>query len=168
MPAALRVYDLWKSYAAGVAGCSARVWALRGCTLEVMVGERVAIVGTRGAGKTTLLNCLAGEQRRDAGRVDLLVPVRRTLAALDERISQPVLFLVDEFGESTSRSQELNLRRGDTLIVAARDVARVHGLVDRVVLLRDGRLAPLTRTVVRRVAERLVPDAAVRRDRIER
>ena len=51
MPLALRVENLWKSYAAGVRGCSVRVWALRGCTLHLEFGERVAVVGARGAGK---------------------------------------------------------------------------------------------------------------------
>ena len=41
MPLALRIENLWKSYAAGVRGCSARVWVLRGCTLHVELGERV-------------------------------------------------------------------------------------------------------------------------------
>ena len=156
MPVALRVHNLWKSYAAGVAGCSARVWALRGCSLDVMVGERVAIVGARGSGKTTLLRCLAGEQRRDAGRIDLLIPACRILTNAGESGGSPILFLVDEDDDVAGSFPDILPRRGDTLVVAARDVARVRGLVDRVVLLREGKLAPLTRTVVRRVAERAV------------
>ena len=45
MPVVLRARALWKSYAAGVAGCSARVWVLKGASLEVEQGECVAILG---------------------------------------------------------------------------------------------------------------------------
>jgi len=52
---ALRVRTLWKSYAAGVEGCSARAWVLRGTSLDVEQGECVAVLGARGAGTSTLL-----------------------------------------------------------------------------------------------------------------
>ena len=42
------------------------------------------------------------------------------------------------------------------LVVAGRDVASLSSLVDRIVILHDGRLTQLTRTPVRRVAERYV------------
>jgi ABC-type polysaccharide/polyol phosphate transport system ATPase subunit len=156
MPTALRVDNLWKSYAAGVVGCSARVWALRGCSFEITLGERVAIVGSRGAGKTTLLRCISGERRMDAGHIDVTLPIRRwysdqTVADERARVSSSGLLLLDD--------QELPviLRRLDgTMIVASRDVASVRGLVDRILLLRDGRISPLTRLAVRRVAERIV------------
>ena len=136
MPLALRIENLWKSYTAGVNGCSARVWALRGCTLDVYAGERVAIVGARGAGKTTLLQCLAGERRPDAGRVERFLPVALLEPGDDVRL----------------------LRRAEgTAILASRDVASVRGFVDRIVLLRDGRLTPFTHLPVRRVAERTFP-----------
>ena len=142
MPTALRVENLWKSYAAGVAGCSARVWALRGCSFEISMGERVAIVGARGAGKTTLLRCISGERRMDAGHVDVTLPIRRWYSELGDdrtRVTSSGLLLLDD--------QELPviLRRIDgTMIVASRDVASVHGLVDRILLLRDGRISPFT------------------------
>src|SRR5258708_34196383 len=79
MPTALRVQNLWKSYSAGVRGCSARVWALRGCSLHVEVGERVAVVGSRGAGKSTLLQCLAGDRHLDPGQVHCSLSQRRYL-----------------------------------------------------------------------------------------
>jgi len=72
VPLALRVHSLWKSYAAGVAGCSARVWVLRAASLDVHEGECVAILGARGAGTTTLLHCLAGLRRVDAGTIEHL------------------------------------------------------------------------------------------------
>jgi ABC-type glutathione transport system ATPase component len=157
MPTALRVDNLWKSYAAGVLGCSARVWALRACSFDMAVGERVAIVGTRGAGKSTLLRCIAGEQRMDAGRIDVALPICRCfsanahVAADRTRVSSAALLLLDH--------DELPVilpRLDGTMIVASRDVASVQGLVDRILLLRDGRISPLTRVAVRRVAERVV------------
>lgn len=135
MPAALRVHNLWKSYAAGVRGCSARVWVLRGCALEIGCGERVAIVGRPGAGKTTLLRCLAGEWRVDAGRI--------------ERCAAELQF-VDTGGDPSQRGPAWGT---GAVLVAACDVASIRAWVDRVLLLHDGRLQPLARAVVRRVAE---------------
>jgi predicted ABC-type transport system involved in lysophospholipase L1 biosynthesis ATPase subunit len=51
MPRALRVESLWKCYAAGVRGCSARIWVLRGLHLSVVVGDRVDILGGAASGK---------------------------------------------------------------------------------------------------------------------
>ena len=146
----LRVDNLWKSYTAGVQGCSARVWALRGCSLAIEDGERVAIVGSRGAGKRTLLQCIAGD-RIDAGRIDCRLPLRL-------HFGEPGLRLTHEDG---APALHLVLEAGDThalaapALIASRDAASVHGAVDRILLLRDGRLSPLTRIAVRRVAERI-------------
>ncbi|MEP6732916.1 MAG: ATP-binding cassette domain-containing protein [bacterium] len=157
MPPALHVDNLWKSYAAGVLGCSVRVWALRACSFDVSVGERLAIVGARGSGKSTLLRCLAGEHRVDAGRIDAALPIRSWFSACAEvaeermRASSSMLLLLDD-----QRYFNVLLRLGGTTIVASRDVASVHGLVDRILLLRDGRLSPFNRVAVRRVAEHVV------------
>jgi putative ABC transport system ATP-binding protein len=53
---------------------------LRGVTLDVRAGERVALMGPSGSGKTTLLNCLGGVDRPDAGAVTL---AGHALGALD-------------------------------------------------------------------------------------
>jgi ABC-type multidrug transport system ATPase subunit len=155
MTSALRIDNLWKSYSAGVRGCSVRVWVLRGCSLQVDLGERVAIVGSRGSGKTTLLQCIAGVRRGDAGHIDVTLPIRACFATPYERVESVVrmtaaaLHLV-EATDGTSLQRDWC---GASLITS-RDVASVHHLVDRVMLLRDGRLSPLTRIAVRRVAER--------------
>ncbi|WP_139974244.1 thiol reductant ABC exporter subunit CydC [Ochrobactrum sp. CGA5] len=51
---------------------SADGYALNKLDLDIVAGEKVAIVGTSGAGKTTLFNLLAGEIPADRGRVAVL------------------------------------------------------------------------------------------------
>ena len=60
---AIRAVDLTKSY--GTA--AAPVHALRGVTLEVLKGERVALLGKSGSGKSTLLNLLGGLDHGTSG-----------------------------------------------------------------------------------------------------
>jgi ABC-type histidine transport system ATPase subunit len=137
MPIALEVRGLWKCYAAGVRGCSARVWVLRGVALSVRRGERVGLIGARGAGKTTLLQCLRGWRRPDAGAIHVAPDAR------------PGLLLLDE-GEGTEPACD----DARTVIVAARTAGDLHGIVDRCVLLREGTLLPIgPPTRARRVAE---------------
>jgi ABC-type multidrug transport system ATPase subunit len=166
MPVVLRARAIWKSYAAGVAGCSARVWVLRGAGLEVEQGECVAILGARGAGTTTLLQCLAGLRRPDAGSIERLLTPRLVSGAQAQtaRESEPLerLVLTDGDGDAdaadlaaTHWSHQSHRRTRGAVILAAHDLSRVREIVDRVLLLRDGRLTPLDRGAgVRRVAER--------------
>ena len=155
MPHALRIENLWKSYSAGVRGCSVRVWALRGCSLHVDLGEKVAIVGARGSGKSTLFQCIAGVRRADAGRIDVVLPIRCCFATPHEQAAA-VLHMPAEALLLVEGADASVLQRGwrGATVIASRDVASVHSLVDRVMMLRDGRLSTLTRTAVRRVAER--------------
>src|SRR4051812_28321707 len=99
MSQSLRVDNLWKCYSAGVNGCSARVWALRGCTLRIRAGDRIAIAGRSGAGKTTLLQCIAGLRAADAGRIES--DFRTIVYAAAIPIGAPstqsgVLYLIDD------------------------------------------------------------------------
>jgi predicted ABC-type transport system involved in lysophospholipase L1 biosynthesis ATPase subunit len=140
---ALEVVDLWKSYVVGVRGCSARVSVLRGVSFHVDQGERLGIVGAPGAGKTTLLQCIQGLRRPDAGVVHR------------QGASTPFAF-VDEATPALAPDQLA--WEGSTLIVV-RERALLEGRVDRVLILRDGRVAPMDPPLVtpwraQRVAER--------------
>ncbi len=63
---------------------------LRGISLTLERGERVALTGPSGSGKTTLLNCLSGVDRADSGEVwwreqPVHALDRRALALLQRR-----------------------------------------------------------------------------------
>jgi putative ABC transport system ATP-binding protein len=55
--------ELTKSYGSA----ALPVYALRGVTLEVMRGERVALLGKSGSGESTLLNLLGGLDHATSG-----------------------------------------------------------------------------------------------------
>ena len=166
MPFAIRARALWKSYAAGVAGCSARVWVLRGASLDVERGECVAVLGSRGAGTTTLLHCLAGLRRADAGTIELgLSPLLVEADAVNAQHASSADRLVlydDALDHRRARAAPgfVHERTGDAsaTIIATHELARVRGIADRILLLHHGRLCPLDRTIgARRVAEGLEP-----------
>jgi predicted ABC-type transport system involved in lysophospholipase L1 biosynthesis ATPase subunit len=62
---AIRTRDLSKRY--GTA--SAPVYALRGLSIDVSPGERVALLGKSGSGKSTLLNLIGGLDRPTTGEL---------------------------------------------------------------------------------------------------
>ena len=163
MPIALRVHTLWKGYAAGVAGCSARVWVLRGVSLDLHEGECVAILGARGAGTTTLLHCLAGLRRPDAGWVEsgttpVLVDARHLAR---EGFAGNGALLVDDGFDPRRRTPRPTIIRdagatATTMVIATHELARVRDVADRILLLHQGGLYPLDHpTRVLRVAERV-------------
>lgn len=64
---AVRAVELTKAYGTSVPP----VLALRGVTLEVERGQRVALLGKSGSGKSTLLNLLGGLDRPTSGRLEV-------------------------------------------------------------------------------------------------
>ncbi len=154
----LEVHDLWKTYRIGIRGCSARVSVLCGVDLEVARGERVGILGRPASGKTTLLHCLAGLRRADAGRIHL------------HGAPSDSLILIDE-GQQEISAGPTRLASAATVIVG-RELATLRACVDRVVVLRGGRIAPLDPPATalasaRRVAEGGVAEGVARPLRVE-
>src|SRR3974377_2068194 len=78
MRTAVRCVDLVKAY--GTA--AAPVYALRGVSLEVGQGERVALLGKSGSGKSTLLNLVGGIDQPTRGSRQV---AGRELERLSER-----------------------------------------------------------------------------------
>jgi putative ABC transport system ATP-binding protein len=62
-----RLEDVEKSFARG----PERIRVLAGLTLDIAVGEFLALMGPSGSGKSTLLNLLGGLERPDRGRVQV-------------------------------------------------------------------------------------------------
>jgi ABC-type sulfate/molybdate transport systems ATPase subunit len=147
---ALEVHDLWKSYHIGIRGCSARVAVLCGVDLQVARGERVGILGSAASGKTTLLHCLAGLRRPDAGIVRLTDVDLARLALIDE--GRPL---------GTPCRHPVSA----TLIVG-RELAPLRECVDRVVVLRDGRIEPLDPPAIARVSARRVAEPGTAPERM--
>jgi energy-coupling factor transport system ATP-binding protein len=66
LPSVLELRDLWVELGEG----DAMRDVLKGVTLKVQRGERVALMGRNGAGKSTLLRTVAGLEKAVRGRVD--------------------------------------------------------------------------------------------------
>jgi len=100
---AIRAVDLVKSYGSG----DAPVYALRGVSLDVTRGERVALLGKSGSGKSTLLNLLGGLDHPTSGGLrvggqDLDQLSRRELARFRSRTVGMIFQSFNLIGSRTS------------------------------------------------------------------
>ncbi len=68
LPVAVEARGVYKSFGEG----QARVPALKGVDLDVMLGEILLLVGPSGSGKTTLLSVIAGILNSDEGNLTVL------------------------------------------------------------------------------------------------
>jgi len=149
MPPALRIESLWKCYAAGIRGCSARAWVLRGLSLTAEPGERVAIVGATGSGKTTLAECILGLRSPTAGMIEVVGCV--------EVVDLQHGGWSDRRMVGTSEGRNPSSRPSDLLtsvLILARRSDSLDSWADRLLLLRDGCLCEPGVRSARRVAER--------------
>jgi ABC-type lipoprotein export system ATPase subunit len=88
----VRAVDLSRTFAAA----SAPVHALRGVSLEVRRGEKIALLGRSGSGKPSLLNILGGLDQPTSGSVQVagfeltrLTPVQLAHYRLSEPPKEP-------------------------------------------------------------------------------
>lgn len=162
MPPALRIESLWKCYVAGVRGCSARTWVLRGLSLHVERGERVAIVGSSGAGKSTLSACILGLRRPDSGSIEVseaveVVDLQTAGTPPHGRVGLPECpaprLAGVPSGTRVPASPHSRPHAAASLHLV-RDATHLPRSIDRVLVLRDGRLHEASLAHVRRVAER--------------
>src|SRR3954463_63887 len=76
---AIRAVEVRKGYGAK----DALVEALRGISIEVGAGERVALLGKSGSGKSTLLNLLGGLDRPSSGELSVAAKQLSKLSAAE-------------------------------------------------------------------------------------
>lgn len=74
----LQCHNLFKSYSEG----PQELVVLKGVSMQIQAGERIAIVGTSGSGKSTLLNMLGGLDLPTSGNV---VVAGKNMGSLSER-----------------------------------------------------------------------------------
>ncbi|MBL9157622.1 MAG: ABC transporter ATP-binding protein [Verrucomicrobiales bacterium] len=125
---ALQVSRVTKSYGS--------TEVLRGVSLSLEPGERVALMGPSGSGKSTLLNCIGGIDRPDTGTIEISGVA---LGGLDEdglcRVRRETVSTVFQFFHllptlSVRENVEFPLQL-QGLSVKERD-ARVDGLIEEV------------------------------------
>ena len=111
-----------------------RARVLDGISLDIRLGERVALIGSNGAGKTTLIRCLLGEYTFD-GTV--------TVNGLDPRANRTAV--LGNIGFVPQLPPPLKMPVGQLIDFSASlcgtDPQRIHGLAKRLGLDLDGILS---------------------------
>jgi len=142
----LSMCGVWKSYDAGVRGCSASVSVLRDVHLDVALGEMVGIAAAPASGKTTLLMCAGGMMRPDRGFISWFgAPAQRDHVARPEGIAFagdrpfPYGFLtIREAVEYAAIVRDLPLRDSSKRVVDALDRTGLSPISRRRVDTLDG------------------------------
>ena len=137
---------VWKSYDAGLRGCSATVSVLHDVHLDVAPGEMVGIAAAPASGKTTLLMCAGGMMRPDRGFVSWFgAPPRRDHLARPEGIAFagdrpfPYGFLtIREAVEYAAIVRDLPLRDNGQRVTDALDRTSLSAISHRRVDAVDG------------------------------
>jgi ABC-2 type transport system ATP-binding protein len=140
-----------------------RVRVLDGISLDIALGERVALIGSNGAGKTTLIRCLLGEYTHDGlVTIDGHQPRRERARVLKDvgfvpqlppplkmPVGQLIAFAARLCGTDPRRIFDLTARLGlDTAPILGRQFVRLSGgmkqkLLIAIALGRDARVLVL-------------------------
>ncbi len=134
----LTALDVTKSYAGRP--------VLRGVSLELHAGERLALTGPSGSGKSTLLNCLGGVDRADGGSIRFK---NRALEALDgdgltevRRRDIGTIFQFFHLLPTLTAAENVELPLQLNGVAPAERAERVHALLKRVGVLGRAQALP--------------------------
>jgi ABC-type multidrug transport system fused ATPase/permease subunit len=112
-------------------GHVAGVPVLSGCSLSIVPGEVVALVGPTGCGKTTLCELLSGLDRPDDGSVYLGESDVTTLDRAELRASVALVFQESFlFADTIANNIVIGTEADDTTVRWAAGVAQVSGFVE--------------------------------------
>ncbi|MBL8420487.1 MAG: ABC transporter ATP-binding protein [Dechloromonas sp.] len=111
-----------------------RVRVLDGISLDIELGERVALIGSNGAGKTTLIRCLLGEYTHD-GTV--------TIDGLDPRGNRTAVLGTIGFVPQLPPPLKMPVGQliGFSAALCGTDPQRIHGIAERLGLEVEGILS---------------------------